>query len=762
MDEGPEDEDREAKPVGADGAQKSSDSKKKNVRKVVRPVQDEPAAPEDELTAPREGPPPKLPEDKLARPPRAGPITYYRAVLISLTIMAFICVFFAMEMVLSWFSFTVSLGDVPASLSPILGRSHTRLVGMTFVLALVAVVLHLRDSRRNLMVSLLPTMILMVIYGALMVASPQPDASAYAVFSGLLVVTLLDFYGILNYPPVLKRVGRSGLHGYVEGQQREEKLKDWILEEEERVRKKEGELDGVRAELAQKSKLVMEEEEELHRMESEITSLKAEVTQHKEQLMEEEESLRTMEQELSKVKMETADREGQLMEEEERVRSMEEELTRTKMEMERRQSELFEEEERIKSKEEDSIRIGADYEIQKKFMDELKDKQRMMEEELISMREEFERQVRVKIEEEEKLRLKKAASLVDSSAGRSARSVYPFTAIVGQDRMKLALILNAINPEIGGVLIKGQKGTGKSIAIRGLAEILPEISVVEGCRYNCEPEDAAHFCSDCRLRRDKGVISSSKRPIRVVDLPLNTTEDRLVGSIDIEKVLSEGVRAFEPGLLAEAHRGILHVDEINLLDDYVVDILLDSAASGVVAVEREGISISYPARFIIVGSMNPEEGELRPQLLDRLALSVDVVTIQGVTERVEIVRRMEEFTTSTVAFRDRFAAQQAALKDRITKARALVSLVTVPRPLLTDIANLCITFKVEGHRADIIVQRAAVANAAYYGRTTVTREDIEVGAELALPHRMKRRSFEKADLAVETIRRYFSEGAAKT
>ncbi|MEM3567727.1 MAG: zinc ribbon domain-containing protein, partial [Thermoplasmata archaeon] len=259
------------------------------------------------------------------------------------------------------------------------------------------------------------------------------------------------------------------------------------------------------------------------------------------------------------------------------------------------------------------------------------------------------------------------------------RELFPFTAIVGQEDMKLALILNAIDPDIGGVLIQGQKGTGKSISVRGLAELLPEIEVISGCLYSCDPKDKETWCWDCKEKYGKGdvEIPVSKRPIRVVELPLNATEDRVVGTIDIEKILTQGLKAFEPGILAEANRGILYIDEINLLDDYIVDVLLDAAAMGVVTVEREAVSVSYPGKFIIVGSMNPEEGALRPQLLDRIALQVKVKGVEDIYGRMEIVKRREEFNANPAAFREKYKAQQEELRKRIEKAREMLKDVTI-------------------------------------------------------------------------------------
>ncbi|MEM4294010.1 MAG: ATP-binding protein, partial [Thermoplasmata archaeon] len=325
--------------------------------------------------------------------------------------------------------------------------------------------------------------------------------------------------------------------------------------------------------------------------------------------------------------------------------------------------------------------------------------------------------------------------------------------------MKLALILNAIDPDIGGVLIQGQKGTGKSISVRGLAELLPEIEVISGCLYSCDPKDKEKWCWECKEKYGKGdvEIPVSKRPIRVVELPLNATEDRVVGTIDIEKILTQGLKAFEPGILAEANRGILYIDEINLLDDYIVDVLLDAAAMGVVTVEREAVSVSYPGKFIIVGSMNPEEGALRPQLLDRIALQVKVKGVEDIYGRMEIVKRREEFNANPAAFREKYKAQQEELRKRIEKAREMLKDVTITMEQLELIAKISLSFGVDGHRADIIIERTAKALAAWNGRLKVELEDIIKAAEFALPHRMRKRPFEEEEFSVEKLRRVVEE-----
>ena len=336
---------------------------------------------------------------------------------------------------------------------------------------------------------------------------------------------------------------------------------------------------------------------------------------------------------------------------------------------------------------------------------------------------------------------------------KARKSEYPFTAIVGQEVLKRALVLNVVNPKVGGVLIRGEKGTGKSIAVRAMADILPPIDVVDGCKYNCDPRKPDKFCNDCKALQEKGEIKAVKSPTKIVNLPLNITEDRLVGSIDIERILNEGVRSFEPGLLAEAHRGILYVDEINLLEDNVVDVLLDAAAMGMVTIEREGISLNYPSDFIIIGSMNPEEGELRPQLLDRLALQAEVTGLHVLEQRVDIMKAAREFALDPVVFRDQHRDKLKTLRDEIIKARELMPKVTTPDSVLAIITKIGIDFNIDGHRGDIIIERTARTNAAFEGRTECTPDDVIVAAEMALPHRMRKQPFEEESFSAEMLRR---------
>src|SRR5216110_3130346 len=318
------------------------------------------------------------------------------------------------------------------------------------------------------------------------------------------------------------------------------------------------------------------------------------------------------------------------------------------------------------------------------------------------------------------------------------RHSFPFTAIVGQESMKLALILNAIVPTIGGVLIRGEKGTGKSTAVRALARLLPEHDAVEGCHFGCDPNDREALCADCRLRlAEHGHLPSHRRKMRVVELPINASEDRVVGTIDIEAALRTGSKRFEPGVLAEANRNILYVDEVNLLDDHLVDVLLDAAGMGVNVIEREGVSFSHPSRFILVGTMNPEEGELRPQLLDRFGLCVDVEGIRDPDERVLIAERDAAFKRGNHEFTNEFAAADANLARALGEAIARVKAVRVTASHTRLISSICVEADVLGHRADVVIDHAARSLAAYRRHASPNREDIYDAASLALAHRAR-------------------------
>jgi magnesium chelatase subunit D len=320
------------------------------------------------------------------------------------------------------------------------------------------------------------------------------------------------------------------------------------------------------------------------------------------------------------------------------------------------------------------------------------------------------------------------------------RNSFPFTAIVGQERMKLALCLNAVHPGVGGVLIRGERGTGKSTAVRALARLLPEQEVVVGCHFGCDPDEREHLCVDCRDRLGGGEdpLPRARRRMRVVELPINASEDRVVGTIDLEAALKEGARRFEPGVLAEANRNILYVDEVNLLDDHIVDVLLDAAAMGVNVVEREGVSVVHPARFILVGTMNPEEGELRPQLLDRFGLCVDVEGIRDPDERIEISERDTAFRTGDEAFTARFQEADGLVAESLVAGIQTFPEVTLARGQARLIAAICVEAAVHGHRADVVTEQTARALAALRGRTSPTRADVYDAAELALAHRARR------------------------
>jgi magnesium chelatase subunit D len=320
---------------------------------------------------------------------------------------------------------------------------------------------------------------------------------------------------------------------------------------------------------------------------------------------------------------------------------------------------------------------------------------------------------------------------------------FPFSAIVAMDDMRLALILNAVSPAIGGVLVRGEKGTAKSTAVRALTAVLPPLGVIPGCRFACDPRVPDPQCPDGPHPERS---PAQHRPARMVELPVGATEDRLSGSLDVGKALTEGVTSFQPGLLAAAHRGVLYVDEVNLLHDHLVDLLLDAAALGTSYVERDGVSVRHAARFLLVGTMNPEEGELRPQLLDRFGLTVEAAAPRDPAARAEVVRRRIAFDAAPEAFAARFAGQEAALAAAITGARRRLPSVALDDAALERIASVCARFEVDGLRADIVIARAALAHAAWSGRDAVTRADIRVAARLALPHRRRRNPFDAPGL----------------
>lgn len=329
---------------------------------------------------------------------------------------------------------------------------------------------------------------------------------------------------------------------------------------------------------------------------------------------------------------------------------------------------------------------------------------------------------------------------------KTRRAVFPFTAIVGQEEMKLALLLNVIDPKIGGVMIMGDRGTGKSTTIRALADLLPEIEVVAGDPFNSDPRDPDTMSDQVKEKLEQNLtLEIAKSKVQMVDLPLGATEDRVCGTIDIEKALAEGIKAFEPGLLAKANRGILYVDEVNLLDDHLVDVLLDSAASGWNTVEREGISIRHPARFVLVGSGNPEEGELRPQLLDRFGMHAEIHTVKKPALRVQIVEQRADFDRDHDQFLVKYQSEQESLREQLVKAQKLLPQVELDYDLRLSISEVCAELDVDGLRGDIVTNRAAKALAAFEGETEVTPDHIRRVITLCLRHRLRKDPLESID-----------------
>lgn len=331
---------------------------------------------------------------------------------------------------------------------------------------------------------------------------------------------------------------------------------------------------------------------------------------------------------------------------------------------------------------------------------------------------------------------------------------YPFSAIVGQEDLKLALLINAVSPEVGGVLVRGEKGTAKSTAVRALAKLLPPIEVVAGCPYSCDP---ASPNPECPAGPHPADALFEERPVRLVELPVGASTDRLAGTLDIEKALAEGRKAFEPGLLAAAHRGILYVDEVNLLSDHLVDLLLDVAAMGVNHVEREGVSVRHPSRFILVGTMNPEEGELRPQLLDRFGITVEVTGSPDPAERVEVVRRRLHHEAGPEDFAKKWSAADETFAESVREARSRLAATYLPDSILYKIANLCAELGVDGLRGDIVTAKTARTLAAWDGRDEVATEDVRQAALLALSHRRRRGPFEQPGIDPEDLDNVLSE-----
>lgn len=332
------------------------------------------------------------------------------------------------------------------------------------------------------------------------------------------------------------------------------------------------------------------------------------------------------------------------------------------------------------------------------------------------------------------------------------KKIYPFSAIVGQEKMKLALILNLINPSIGGVLIRGEKGTAKSTAVRSLVDILPERNQVKGCEFSCDPNNIEQVCSNCYEKiMKKEELEGIKSNMKVVELPVSATEDRVVGTLDIEYAIKNGEKKFESGILAQANRNILYVDEVNLLDDHVVDILLDSAAMGVNTIEREGVSFAHPSKFILVGTMNPEEGDLRPQLLDRFGLVIDVLGERDTKKRVEVIQKRLEFENNSTEFIKSYEYEQMELAKRIENAKEILKEVKYDDIILEAIATISTELGVDGHRADIVMLKTAMTIAAYNLRKEVIKEDLIDAAVYVLPHRMRKRPFDSSELSIDMI-----------
>jgi magnesium chelatase subunit I len=333
--------------------------------------------------------------------------------------------------------------------------------------------------------------------------------------------------------------------------------------------------------------------------------------------------------------------------------------------------------------------------------------------------------------------------------------IFPFSAIVNQEDMKLGLILNVIDPSIGGLLIMGEKGTAKSTAVRALANLLPEIEVVKGCRFNCSPEGP--YCDECLEKLNNGVsLETEKKKMEVVELPLGVTEDRVVGSLDIEYAIAQGKKHFEPGILARANRNFLYIDEVNLLEDHIVDLLLDSAAMGINRVEREGISFTHPAKFILVGTMNPEEGELRPQFLDRFGLCVEIKAITDKNLRKEVLKRKIEFDMNPEEFLRKWEPEEKALLEKILKAKENLFKIEVPEEIYDKVVTLTSSLNLDGHRGDIVLLKAARAYSAFMGKDQVETEDLKRVAWFALKHRLKRLPFEEIDKEVKTLNELLS------
>ena len=680
----------------------------------------------------------ELIKEELAKERSQGFFNYYNLSLITLFFFVFLALFVLMEFIFTIGNFTTQ-ADVPTAIffdfTPTIDEiTSVPILLFGVLLTMSSAVLHIWDRKMNLMLSFIPSgiMVFALVIDTVFMPANMISVSIVVILILLILMITLDLYcTFIAYPVVLNAQSRDELEMYLEKEEEkreiqqslEDEYQKMIEEEEEKLKMKDDEIDHIKTELESLGEQIEQEEEKLRMKESEISSIRSELDLKTQQMAEEEEKLRMKEDEM-------------------------ESLISTELEK-RADDMMLEEQEKLRMKEEELIKATNELDIQKNLFDDTREKLRMKEQQMQSIKSELENQMRQRMEEQDRLRLKEAAAKM-LDRGKQKRVLFPFAAMVGQQKMKRALTLNAVYSEIGGVLIRGQKGTGKSVSVRGLAEVLPDIEVT-GCKFNCDPADTDKFCTECKATHKAGKLEIHKRPVQVVDLPLNITEDRLVGSIDIERILAAGEKSFEPGILAEAHRGILYVDEINLLDDYIVDILLDAASSGVVTIEREGMSISHPSKFIIVGSMNPEEGELRPQILDRLALQCDVIGIKDVEQRIQIVKRREAFTSDPIAFREQYESNRTELREKVNKARELIPNVSTPPRIYKLIAQICLDFDVDGHRADIIIERAARANAAFEGRLETTAEDIVSAAAMALPHRMKRRPSEDEEFNEESL-----------
>ncbi len=645
---------------------------------------------------------------------------YYLLSTITLAFFFFLAIFVITEFVMAFFN----VSEVPLSailyLVPFFEQSMSaNILFMVTIVDSADAVLHMFDKKLNLMFSLLPTSIMISGIGVRLYLGPMEGIVA-ALFVILVVMALIDVLCIMYHPEELDIIGRGNLQIFLE---KEAELKERMEQEEEMMKTKEEELIQLNQEMNTLEEKVHEEEEMLRIKEDEIEQVKTEMEETKKELQEEEELLRVKEENMENT-----------------IESRVEER-------------LMEEEEFLRTKDDELIKLQDELETQRNLYEETKRELMEKEHRIENLKTEMEERMRREMEEEMMRKLKEETD-ISSTRGKQEKTLFPFEAIVGQGDGKRALILNAVYPEIGGVLLRGEKGTAKSVSVRGLAEVLPSIKVT-GCQYNCDPDDHDTLCPECRGKLEQDKLESFERSVRVIDLPLNVTEDRLLGSLDIETVLGEGKRVFEPGILAETHRGILYVDEINLLDDYIVDILLDAASSKRVIVEREGISASYPSDFIIVGSMNPEEGELRPQLLDRISLIVNMRGIDDIDERMTIIKNRQEFTGDPEGFRAQFAGQQEELKRKIERARELSPRVTTSNNILKIIADLCKDYDIAGHRGDIAIERAARANAAFEGRVETTIDDILTAAKMALPHRVKRKLMEDEEFSEDVLEEWF-------